>query len=162
MMTYELRSSCTIPMFGQTGGTAIMGTAAMVVFTRSGCWLIPNKDSKVEPIEFLVSGSGSRGRSASSEKSQPAQPPPSQPKAPSAPRQASDHWKNFLSCIKTRQKPTSDIENLVRSSSVCVLGNVSMRAKTRLDFDEKTFTVKQAEAKAFTKINYRAPWKLQV
>ena len=70
--------------------------------------------------------------------------------------------KNFLECIRTRQKPTSDIENLVRSSSVCLLGNVSMRAKTRLDFDEKTFSVWQPEALPFTKMNYRAPWKMEV
>jgi hypothetical protein len=159
-MTYELRQSCAIPMYGQDGGTAIMGTEAMVVVTRSGCWLVPNKNSNVAPVEFLAGGSGGGGRAAAAGQApagRPAQPPTPQP-----PRQASDHWKNFFSCIKSRQKPTSDIENLVRSSAVCILGNVAMRAKTRLDFDEKTFTVKQPEARPFTKINYRAPWKLQV
>jgi hypothetical protein len=58
--------------------------------------------------------------------------------------------------------PVSDIENLVRSSAVCVLGNVSMRAQTRLDFDPKTFEVRQPEARQFTRFNYRAPWKLEV
>ena len=141
MMTYELRSSCATPMFGQGGGTAIMGTEGMVVVTRGGCWLTPNKGSKVEPVEFVIS--------------RPQGPPPER-------RQASDHWKNFLDCIKTRQKPTSDIENLVRSSAVCILGNVSMRAKTRLEFDVKNFTVTQPEARPFTRFNYRAPWKLEV
>jgi predicted dehydrogenase len=165
MMTYELRSSCTIPMFGQNGGTAIMGTQAMVVVTRSGCWLAPNSDSKVEPVEFKVGGSGGGNRGASTGQGQAgraAQQQTAPPGPPPLPRQASDHWKNFLSCIKTRQKPISDIENLVRSSAVCILGNVSMRAKTRLDFDEKTFAVKQPEARPFTKIRYRAPWKLSV
>ncbi len=142
MLTYELRQSCATPMFGQNGGTAIMGTEGMVVVTRSGCWLTPNRDSKAEPFEFTV-----------------ARPTGS---IPQQQRPTSDHWKNFLSCIRTRQKPTSDIENMVRSSAVCVLGNVSMRARTRLDFDEKSFTVRQPEALPFTKINYRAPWKLEV
>jgi len=149
MMTYELRQSCATPMFGQGGGTGIMGTEGMVVVTRGGCWLNPNKGSKVEPIEFTVGGS------------RPAQGLKQGAAAPER-RQVSDHWRNFLDCIKTRQKPTSDIENLVRSSAVCILGNVSMRAGVRLDFDEKTFTVPQPEAQKFTKINYRAPWKLQV
>jgi predicted dehydrogenase len=153
-MTYELRQSCAIPMYGQDGGTAIMGTNAMVVVTRGGCWLMPTKDSKVEPVEFKVSGPGGGNRTAAA--GQPAA------TRPAPPRQPSDHWKNFLSCIKTREKPISDIENLVRSSAVCILGNVSMRAKTRLDFDPKTFTVKQSDAKQFTRINYRSPWKLQV
>ncbi len=141
MMTYELRSSCASLMFGQGGGTAIMGTEGMVVVTRGGCWLTPVKGSRLEPVEFTVG----RPSAAASQRREP-----------------SDHWKNFFECIKPRNKPTSDIENLVRSSSVCVLGNVSMRAKTRLDFDEKTFTVRQPEALPFTRINYRAPWKLEV
>ncbi len=142
MMTYELRQSCPTLMFGQDEATGILGTDGMVVVTRSGCWFNPSKGSKIEPIEFKGS---SRGSSRVPER-----------------RQVSDHWKNFLDCLRTRQKPTSDIENLVRSSAVCVLGNVSMRAKTRLDFDEKTFAVRQPEARRFTAINYREPWKLEV
>ena len=76
-------------MFGQSGATGIMGTEAMVTVTRSGGWLTPNKGSKAEPVEFLWGGAT------------PGQPP--------APPQPSEHWKNFLECIKTRQKPTSDI-----------------------------------------------------
>jgi hypothetical protein len=37
-----------------------------------------------------------------------------------------------------------------------------MRAKTRVDLDEKTFTVRQAEAIPFARLDYRAPWKLEV
>jgi len=142
MMTYELRESCLTPMFGQGGATGIMGTDGMVVVTRNGCWFNPNKGFQAEPIEFT----------------------PGRPSPAGAPqrRQASDHWKNFLDCIKSRQKPVSDIENLVRSSAVCVLGNVSMRAKARIDLDDKTFTVRQPEARQFTRINYREPWKLEV
>jgi predicted dehydrogenase len=136
MMTYELRQSCPTPMFGQGGATGIMGTEGMVVLTRRGCWLNPNKDSSVAPIEFLA-GQGQQ-------------------------LQVSDHWRDFLSCVRTRQTPVSDIENMVRSSAVCILGNVSMRAKVRLDFDPKTFTVRQPEARPFTAVNYRPPWKLEV
>jgi predicted dehydrogenase len=151
MLTYELRQSCGIPLFDQGGGTAIMGTEAMVLVTRRGCWVTPNKGSKVEPLEF---------------------PPPAQSPAPVAPAAAprpnapdsqfTAHWKNFLDCVKTREKPISDIETLVGSSAACILGNVSMRAKTRLDFDAKTFKVAQREAAPFTRVDYRAPWKLEV
>jgi len=158
MMTYELRQSCSIPMFGQGGATGIMGTEGMVVLTRSGCWLNPNKGSKIEPIEFLAGGSGGGSGSATSGQRDPGTQTQGQPQQ----RPASDHWKNFLDCIKTRQKPVSDIENMVRSSAVCILGNVSMRAKVRLDFDEQTFRVRQSEAEPFTRFNYRAPWKLEV
>ena len=164
MMTYELRQSCSAPMFGQGGATGIMGTEGMLVVTRSGCWLNPNKGSQIESIEFTVRrpGGGSRGApSGQRETEGPEQRPRQDPEAQEQ-RPVSDHWKNFLDCIRTRQRPVSDIENLVRSSAVCVLGNVSMRAHTRLDFDEKTFTVGQPEARQFTRINYREPWKLEV
>jgi len=150
MMDYELRQSCPAPMFNLRGGTAILGTEAMVTVTRQGCWLTPYAGSKVEPFE-LVTGRGAPGAQG---RGGPM------PQAPTP--GGGEHWKNFLQCIRTREKPTSDIETLVRSSAVCVLGNVAMRAKTRLDFDEKTFTVRQSAALPFTRINYRAPWKLEV
>jgi hypothetical protein len=72
------------------------------------------------------------------------------------------HWKNFLECIKTRQKPTSEIETCVRSSTVCLLANLSMRHNLRLDWDESHWTVKQDAVKPFLKARYRKPWKLDV
>ena len=56
----------------------------------------------------------------------------------------------------------SEIETCVRSSAVCILANVSMRAQSRLDWDEANWTVKQEAAKPFLKAKYRAPWKLEV
>ena len=72
------------------------------------------------------------------------------------------HWKNFIDCIKSREKPISDIETCVRSSTACILANLSMRTKTWLDWDEKNWTVKQENVKPMLKAKYRAPWKLSV
>ena len=72
------------------------------------------------------------------------------------------HWKNWIECIKTRQKPTSEIETCVRSSTVCLLANLSMRFKTRIDWDEKNWTVTQGAVKPHLKARYRSPWKLEV
>ena len=161
MMTYELRQSAAVPMFGQRGATAIIGTQAMVVVTRSGCWLTPNQDSKVEPVEFVPGRATAPASSPGGQSGQRGQAPatPQQERPPSG---GPEHWKNFLECIKTRQRPTSDIEKLVRSSTACVLANVAMRANVRLDIDEKTLAVRQPEARPFNKIDYRPPWKLEV
>ena len=70
------------------------------------------------------------------------------------------HWANFLECIRTRQKPNSDIETCFRSSAACILGNLSMRAKTRLDWEEASRTVKQKDARPYLHREYRDPWKL--
>jgi predicted dehydrogenase len=72
------------------------------------------------------------------------------------------HWANFLDCVKTREKPASDIEICQRSTTTCLLANVSLRAKMRVDWDEKNWTVKQAEARKFLSREDRKPWKLVV
>jgi hypothetical protein len=72
------------------------------------------------------------------------------------------HWGNFLECIRTRQRPIADIEYVARSSVTALLGNVAMRSKVRVDYDPKTWTSPQKEAKAFMAYKYRAPWKLEV
>jgi hypothetical protein len=72
------------------------------------------------------------------------------------------HWANFLECVKTRQKPTSDIEKCFRSTATCLLGNVALRSRQRLDWDAAGLTVKQPEAKPLLKREYRKPWKLVV
>jgi predicted dehydrogenase len=136
ILTYESRTANALPMFGHGVGTAIHGTEATIVVNRQGCWLIPNRGSSVVAEAY--------------EKNE-------QMGAMNLP-----HWENFLACVKSRQKPTSDIETCVRSSTACILANVAMRAKTRINWDEKNWTVLEREAKPLLKSNYRKPWKLEV
>lgn len=136
LASYESRTCNPMPMFGQGAATSIHGTQATIVLNRSGCWLIPNRGSKVEPAAWE--------------------------KMPDMQQMNVPHWENFLACIRSRQKPTSDIETCVRSSTVCILGNLSMRFKTWLDWDETNWTVKQDSVKPHLKARYRAPWKLEV
>jgi predicted dehydrogenase len=73
-----------------------------------------------------------------------------------------NHWANFVSCTKSRQKPQSDIEICQRSSTACLLANVSLRSGVKVDFDEKSWSVKQSEAKRFTSKPERKPWVIKV
>lgn len=72
------------------------------------------------------------------------------------------HWTNFIECVRSRQKPNSDIETCFRSSVTCLLGNASYRSNLRLDWDETNRTVPQKEARPYLHREYRAPWKLEV
>jgi predicted dehydrogenase len=72
------------------------------------------------------------------------------------------HWANFLDCVKTRKKPASDIEVCQRSTTTCLLANVALRSRQRLEWDEQKWTVKQAEAKKYLSREDRRPWKLVV
>lgn len=75
-----------------------------------------------------------------------------------------DHVGNFLECIKTRNRPASDIEIGHRTSSACLLGNVALRSKERIVWDvaNQQLTQGSEQAKKLLHREYRAPWKLVV
>ena len=72
------------------------------------------------------------------------------------------HWVNFLDCVRTRQRPNSDIETCARSSAACILGNLSLQLKMRLDWDDAKRTTVQEAARPYLRRQYRAPWKLEL
>ena len=45
------------------------------------------------------------------------------------------HVKNFLDCVKSRQRPISDVETGHRSTSTAHLGNVALRSGRRIEWD---------------------------
>lgn len=142
LSSYESRTANPMPMFGMNQGaaTVIHGSEASLMVNRSGCWLIPNNPKN----EKLPAQTWDRQ----------SNPEMAQMNVP--------HWQNWIACIKSRQAPTSEIETCVRSSTTCILANLSMRFKTRLDWDEKNWTVKQKEVVPHLKARYRSPWKLEV
>jgi predicted dehydrogenase len=72
------------------------------------------------------------------------------------------HWANFLDCVKTRKRPASDIETCQRSTTACLLANVALRSKQRLEWDEQKWTVKQQDARKYLSREDRKPWRLVV
>ncbi|HEY1339709.1 MAG TPA: Gfo/Idh/MocA family oxidoreductase [Bryobacteraceae bacterium] len=132
--SYESRTANPFPMYDATYGTSFHGTKATLMVNRSGYWIFPNEKGapKVEETSREMAEMGGR------------------------------HWQNFLDCIRSREKPIADIETCVRSSTTCLLANLALRHSTTLDWDDKAFTVRQADAKKYLKANYRAPWKLTV
>jgi predicted dehydrogenase len=137
LASYESRTCNPMPMFGPHGsGTTIHGTEGTIIVHRRGCWVIPNEKSSLAPATWE--------------------------KDPAMSDMNVPHWKNFMACIKSREKPISDIETCVRSSTVCLLANLSMRYKSWLDWDEKNWMVAQDAVKPYLKVQYRSPWKLNV
>ena len=136
LLTYESRTANPMPMFGEGAASSIHGTEGTLVVKRGACYVIPNSGSKIEAVRFEKDG----------EMNQMNVP----------------HWQNFIECLKSRAKPMSDIETCVRSSTTCLLANLSMRHKTMLEWDEKNWTVKENEIKPYLKAKYRSPWKLEV
>ena len=137
LASYESRTCNPLPMFGDQGAASVIhGTEATILVNRSVCRLIPNPKSSVQAQVWEKDN-------VMREMNVP-------------------HWQNFIDCIKSREAPISEIETCVRSSATCILANLSMRFKQRLDWDEKNWTVAQDAVKPQLKERYRKPWKLEV
>ena len=130
---YENRELNGQSMFQKGGGILFHGTKGTMFVDRSEYHVVPERGSDLKEETVKSTGGGNR-----------------------------EHWANFLKCMRTREKPTSDIELCQRSTTTCLLGNVALRSKLRVDFDPQKWTVAQAEAKKYMGREYRKPWKLVV
>jgi predicted dehydrogenase len=78
-------------------------------------------------------------------------------------RQGEAHVRNFLDCVKSRQRPTSDIEIGHRSTTTCLLGNVALRSGRRIVWNANTEKIEDdGAASKYLSREYRKPWKLTV
>lgn len=74
-----------------------------------------------------------------------------------------DHVADFLRCIRSRQRPVSDIEVGHRSTTTCLLANISYRVGRKLRWDGASEQfLDDPEAATHLIREYRAPWKLEV
>jgi len=75
-------------------------------------------------------------------------------------RQSTDeHLENWLHCIRTREKPTADVEQAHYSTSLGHLANVSYRAgNKKLEFNPATQKTDDPEADKYFSKDYREPW----
>ncbi|HTM48157.1 MAG TPA: Gfo/Idh/MocA family oxidoreductase [Bryobacteraceae bacterium] len=131
--TYENRLGNAQSMFQQNYGILFHGSKGTLFVDRGRYQLYPEKDSTLEEVTVKSSNNSNMA-----------------------------HWANFLECIKTRQKPVSDIEIGHRSTTTALLGNVALRSKLRIDWDSKAETTAQPAARKFLHREYRKPWKLEV
>ncbi len=70
-----------------------------------------------------------------------------------------DHHANWLSCIKSRELPITDVAIGHRSATVCHLGNIAIRTGRAIKWDPKAEQiVGDPEANAMLARPYRKPW----
>jgi len=71
------------------------------------------------------------------------------------------HARNFLDCIKSREKPAADIEIGHRSTTFTHLANISLWTGERLEWDAKAERfIGNDAANEYLHYEYRKPWKL--
>ena len=136
---YETRFASRVTMFErqQAGwfdyGILFHGDRGTLYLDRERYRILPEKGVDLEPAEVRSSNNANMA-----------------------------HWANFLECVRTRQKPASDIEIGNRSTVAAHLGNVALRSRMRIEWDEKEETTVQKEPRKFLTRPHRSPWKLSV
>ena len=148
VVTYENRLCNANSMYGKSYGIEFHGTDGTLFVDRSGLKLIPEKRTPAMPNQYPTAF-----RSA-----------PFTEAAAMGNVEGSHfrHVANFLECVRTRQRPISDIEIGMDSTTTCLLGNVAYRTGERLEWDSqrRQLTRGSAAARALLAAHYRAPWKL--
>jgi predicted dehydrogenase len=124
-------------------GAAFHGNNGVLVLDRNGWEVYPETDAVGRRRRFKMAGV---------------------PWARSSRTEGHDlHVRNFLDCLRTRQKPIADVEVGHDSVSVCHLGNIAYRTGRVLKWDAvKEQVVGDPEANRLASREYRAPWKLPV
>jgi len=133
LATYEHRNGTAESLFGRKQGILFCGTKGTMFLDRPGYEVFPEKDSGLPEMKERAAGSMN-----------------------------ANHWANFLECVRTREKPASDIEKCQRATTTCLLGNVALRSGLRIDWDPRNWTIRQPEARQFLSRQERAPWRIVV
>ncbi len=72
-----------------------------------------------------------------------------------------EHVRDFLDCIKSREKPKADVEIGHRSTTIALLGNIALDTKARINWDADAERITSPQsANDLLHYEYRAPWKL--
>jgi predicted dehydrogenase len=71
------------------------------------------------------------------------------------------HVRNFIDCVRSRQKPVADVETGFHSTTVPLLGNIAIRSGHKLRWDSsRAEIVDDPAASAYLARKARKPWNL--
>ena len=151
--TYGLNGDPGAARFGSYG-IQFHGTKGTLFVDRSGLRLTPQPTRREEP-------------------DQPPPPPTTDSRAPGfyyttdvtpevsdSSVQHAPHIRNFLDCVKSRQRPAADVEAAHHTNTLLRLGNIAYRVGRTLDWDAtEERVIGDAEANELAIGTYRDPWK---
>ena len=84
-----------------------------------------------------------------------------QKNAPQKVDRSQGHERDWLNCMRTREKPIMHIEAGHRVASLCVLGNIAYRLRRKLRWDPVAENViGDEEANRMLAVPCRSPWRL--
>ena len=74
---------------------------------------------------------------------------------------STNHYRNFLDCVKSREEPIEPVEVGHRTASICHAGNIAMQLKRKVRWDpQRECFIDDDEANRMLRRPYREPWHL--
>lgn len=74
---------------------------------------------------------------------------------------SSDHWGNFLSCVRSRKETITPVDVAHRSISVGLLGEIAMTTRKKISWDpDREVIINNPEAGKMLMRKFRAPWRI--
>ncbi len=138
-------------------GLEFFGTKGSLTISRSGYEVTP--DMKIDPANAIPTFQGHPAGGPHRTATKPVPWIDPLKEAGSSSQQFDLHVRNFLDCIKTRQRPVADVEDGHRTAVACHLANISLRLGRKIRWDpEKEEIVGDREASAQLVRPYRKPW----
>jgi len=138
-------------------GLELFGEKGSMTVSRRGYEVIP--DMKIDPSNAIpvFEGQPSGGPQHSDAKPEPWIEPRKEPGSQA--EQFDLHVRNFLDCIKSRERPISDVEDGHRAAVACHLANIALRTGRKIRWNaDKEEIIDDAEASAMLERPYRRSW----
>ena len=140
-------------------GLEFYGTKGSLSISRSGYQV--HADPHTPPdnaIPRFRGGQPQGGPQRIEVKPEPWTKPVSEPG--SSPQQFDLHVRNFIDCVKSRQRPIADVEDGHFTAVACHLANISLHLGRKVHWDAETEQIiGDAEASAQLERPYRRPWE---
>jgi predicted dehydrogenase len=145
-------TSSPIQFFGPKGSLSISRQA-----------LVVTPDVQIDPARTIpqFSGRGPQGRAGqlAARQGRPRWTTPIEDRSGNVYEQFKRQVRNFLDCVKSRERTVSDLESGHRVATACHLANMSLRLGRMVRWDSKQETViDDDKAAAMLERPYRAPW----
>jgi predicted dehydrogenase len=139
-LTWEHMLGCGMGPWQREHGAEFHGQNGVLVVDRGGWEVRSETDADGQPRAYRMKGVPRRGGSGDFHFA---------------------HVRNFVDCVKSREKPTADVEIGHKAVNACHLGNIAARLRTQVQWDPVAEKISgHPEAESLVGREYRAPWKL--
>ncbi|MFN7922459.1 MAG: Gfo/Idh/MocA family oxidoreductase [Bryobacteraceae bacterium] len=139
------------------GGLTFYGTKGSLSIDRGGFEVVA--DMKVEPESLIPRFKGHPGGGPRTNQMKPEPWTQAMKEPGSSDEQFDLHVRNFVDCVKSRNRPIADVEDGHQVATACHLANISLRVGRKLRWDaDKEEIPGDKEANAMLERPYRKPW----